>query len=66
MLEAFTGSKRFFVRFQYGFKKELIMNQLVFVKVERIPKTEEADVTKIYIIPDKTVYFKKGYYYGAY
>ena len=36
------------------------------MKVEKIPVTEEYDVTKISVIPDETVDFEKGYYHGVY
>ena len=32
------------LRFQYGFKKVLILNQLFAVTCERIPKAKEAEV----------------------
>ena len=50
-----SGKKRFFLGFKYGFKKVLILNQLSAVTVERIPETKEAEVPKIYTIPDEPV-----------
>ena len=47
--------RRFFLRFRYGFKKMLRLNQLSDVTVERIPDTKEAEVPTISTIPDKTV-----------
>ena len=45
----------FILRFQYGFKKVLILNQLSAVIVEKIPETKEADVPTISTIPDEIV-----------
>ena len=45
----------FILRFQYGFKKVLILKKLFAVAVERIPDTKEAEVPTISKIPDVTV-----------
>ena len=61
----FFGKKRILVRFQYGFKKELISNQLTAVAVERMPETEESTVPTVYVIPVDMVILDKGYYHGV-
>ena len=42
-----VGHKRYFVRFEYGFKKELRLIQLTVTKQERITRTEEYEEAKI-------------------
>ena len=51
--EAVSGNKRCLARFQYELKKDLILNQLTAVIVERIPNTKEAKVTTIFTITDE-------------
>ena len=43
------------MRFQCGFNKVLILNQLSDVTLKRIPDTKEAEVPKISTIPDEIV-----------
>ena len=47
--------KEVLLRFQYGFKKVLILNNLSDVKVERIPDTKEAEALTIGMISDETI-----------
>ena len=54
------------LRFQYGFKKVLRLNQISAVKVETITDTKEAELPTIYMIPDGTVDLDKWYYHGVY
>ena len=47
--------KMFLLIFQYGFKKELISNQLTIVTVESRNETEEKEVPPISEIPVDTI-----------
>ena len=66
MVGGVFGKKRFLERFQDGFEKELISNQLTFVKIESMPNTEEAKVPAIYVVAVETIDLDKGYYHGVY
>ena len=48
------------------FKKNLILNQLVFVTIEIISEPEVAEMVTITGIPDGTVGVYQGYIYGVY
>ena len=43
------------MRFQYGFKKVLILNHLYALTVQNIPDTKEAEVPTMYMIPAEIV-----------
>ena len=66
VLQGVSGKRRFLVRFQDGYEKDLTSNQLTLVTVDKIPVTEEAKVPTISVIPDETVDIEKGYYNGVY
>ena len=54
------------VRFQDGYEKDITSNQLTEVAVDSFPVIKEDEVSTIYVIPDETVDFDKGYYHGIY
>ena len=54
------------VRFKDGFEKDLISNQTTVITVDRIPDTKKDELTKVSMIPDKTVDLEKGYYHVIY
>ena len=60
VMEPVSDKNGFLVRFQGGFKKVLISNQLTTMTVDRRTNTEEEDMTKIYAITDETVDLDKG------
>ena len=60
MLKGIYGKRRFLDRFQYGCEKDLTLNQLAFITVDRTAMDNEFYVTKISVIPDETVGFEKG------
>ena len=66
MVQGVSGKKRFLVRFQYGYKKDMTSNQLTSVIVEKIPVEKELDVHTITDIPDEKVPSEKVYYHGVY
>ena len=55
LLQGIYGNRRFLVRFQDGFEKDIILNRLTVMSVERSPMTEESKVPTISVIPDETV-----------
>ena len=54
------------MRFQDGFEKEMSMNQLTIVTVERRPITKEYEVPEIYAMPEEEVDLEKWYYNDIY
>ena len=60
MVEAVSGKRTFLVRYQYGYKKDMTLNQLTAVIVSRIPVKEEADATAISTKPKEEVDLEKG------
>ena len=50
--ESVFGKRRFLVRFQDGCGKDLTLNQLTKITVERIPNIKESKVTTIYTKPE--------------
>ena len=66
MVKGVSGKKRFLVRFQYVFKKDITLNQLTIVIVEKIPVEEEPEVTTITEINEEQVTSEKRYYHGVY
>ena len=59
MGESVGGKKRLLMRFQDGFEKEMSMNQLTIVTVERRPITKEYEVPEIYAMPEEEVDLEK-------
>ena len=47
------------MRFQYGFKKVLILNQISAVTLKSNPDTKEAKAPTIYTMTDETVDLNK-------
>ena len=66
VVQGVSGKKRFLVRFQDGCKKDMALNQLTIVIVEKIPVEEESEVPTIPDIPKEQVTSEKGYYHGVY
>ena len=66
MVQGVSSNSRFLVRFQYGCEKDMNSNQLIVMRVDRIPVTEESKVPMISSIPDNTFDFGKGFYHGVY
>ena len=58
--------RRFLVRFQNGFKKNMYLNQLTLAIVEKILVEEEPDASTIPYIPEDQVEKEKGYYCCVY
>ena len=65
VVQGVSGKKRFLVRFQDGYKKDMTSNQLTVVILDNIPVEEEPTVPMITVIPDETVPLEKGYYNGV-
>ena len=61
MVQVVSGSGRFLVRFQNGCEKNLSLNQLTILIVEKIPVEEEPEVSTIPEIPEDQVELEKGY-----
>ena len=61
VIESVSGKKRFLVRFHYGFGKVLSLNKLDEMMIGGRPKTKEAELPKIYAIPDETVGLENGH-----
>ena len=55
MVQGLSGKRRLLVRFWDGCEKDLTLNQLTVVTVERIPMTEEYEVPMISAIPCETI-----------
>ena len=53
-------------RFQDECEKDLTLNQLIVMILEKIIMTEEAKVPVISVISDWKIYFEKGYHHGVY
>ena len=66
MVQGVSWRRRFLVRFQSGCKKNLSLNQLTIVVVEKIPVEEEPEVSMIPEIPEDQVEKEKGYYRCVY
>ena len=66
VVQGVSGKKRLLVMFQYKLEKDLNLNQLTILVLEKIPVEEEPDVPTITEIPDEKVTLKKGYYHGVY
>ena len=66
VVQGISGRSRFFVRFQNRFKKNLSLNQLNFVIVDKILVEEESLVSTIPEIPEDQVEKQKGYYRCVY
>ena len=60
VVQGVSFKRGFLVRFQYGCEKDITSNQLDVVTVYRRSTTKEAEVPKIYVIPDETVNLEKG------
>ena len=66
MVQGLSGKRRLLVRFQDGCEKDMTLNQLTVVTVEKVPMTEEYEVPMISAIPCETIYLKKVLYHGVY
>ena len=60
VVQGVSGKRVFFVVFRYECEKDLKLNQLSSVTVERIILTKEAKAPLIYVIPDETIDLDKG------
>ena len=63
MVQGVSVKRRFLVRFQDVCEKDLTLNQLTIVTVEKITVTKEYKVPMIYVIADVTTNLDKGYYH---
>ena len=59
MAQGVSGKRRFLLRFKYGCDKDMTLDQLATMTVEKSPMTEEAKVTTIYVITDENIYLEK-------
>ena len=66
VVQGISGGRRFLVRFQNGWEKNLYSNQLTAVIVENIPKEKEPEVSESAEIPEEQVESEKGYYWYVY
>ena len=66
MVQGVSGKMVLLVKFQDGYDKDMTMNQITGVKLDRIPVTKEAEFPTIYAILDWEVDLEKGYYHGVY
>ena len=55
MVQGVLGRMRFLARFQNGCKKNLSLNQLTVVIVEKIPEEKNPEVSKIAEVPEEQV-----------
>ena len=66
MVQGISGKKRFLVRFQYGCKNNLSLNQLTILIVEKIPEEKEPGIFTNPEIPEEKVALEQGYYHCVY
>ena len=66
MVHDVSGKSRLLVRFQDGCEKDMILNQLTILKVEKTPLSIESEVPTIDVIPDDSIDLEKGCYQGVY
>ena len=66
MVESVSGKSRFLFRIQDGCEKDLTLNQLNVVAVDRIVVAKESKVPIISTKPEEVVDLMKVYYPGAY
>ena len=66
MVLGVSGRRRFLVRFQNECKKNLSLNQLTAVLIEKIPVEEEPEISTISEIHENQVEKEKGYYRCVY
>ena len=60
VVQLVSVKRRLFVRFHGGCEKDLNLDQLSVVTVDKFPMTKEAEVPTISAITDKTVDLEKG------
>ena len=61
ILETVSGRGVFLVRSQDGLEKNLTLNQIIILTIDRRPMTEESEVTTISIEPEEAVDLDKLY-----
>ena len=66
VVQIVSAKKRFLVRLQGGFEKNISSNQLTIVIVENIPEEKEPEVSAIPEIPEEKAELEKGYYCCVY
>ena len=66
VFQGIFGKKRLLARFQDGCEKDLTLNQLTIMIVEKILAEKEPDVPKNPDIPEEQITLEKGYYHGVY
>ena len=66
MVQGVLGKKRFLVRFQYRCKKNMSLNQLTIMILEKVLEEKEPEVSAIPEIPEEQFELEKGYYCGVY
>ena len=66
MVQRILGNKKFFVRFQDGCEKNLSLDQLTIVILEKIMMEKETEVSTNSKIPEKKAALEKGNYHCVY
>ena len=66
VVQGVSGRRRFLVRFQNGCEKNISLNQLTVVIVEKILVEEEPEVSTISEIPEYQFKKENGYYLCVY
>ena len=66
VVQEVSGKKKFLVRFQDWCEKNMSLNQLTILIVEKIPEEKEPEVSEIDEIPEEQVKLEKEYYRCVY
>ena len=66
LVQGVSEKRMCLMRFKDGCDKDMNLNQLTVVAVEKIPMNKEPEVLKIYVIHDNTVDFEKELYHAVY
>ena len=66
VVQGVSRKRRFLARFQDGCDKDLTLNELTIMAVEKILVTEEDKVPTISVITNETIDLEKGCYRGVY
>ena len=60
VVQGVSGKRGCLVRFKDLCEKDITLNQLITVKLERSPVTKKSNIPTISVIPDDTIDFVKG------
>ena len=66
VVQEVSGKKKFLVMFQDWCEKNMSLNQLTILIVEKIPEEKEPEVSEIDDIPEEQVKLEKEYYRCVY